>query len=203
MDELLNDFLVETNEHIEAAGDLLVAFEREPANEGTITKIFRLIHTIKGTCGFLGLTRLAHLTHVAEALIGRLRDGAPATPETVSAILAAVDRVKFILAWLEKTTKEPEGDDADLIDLLQLRISVLGATVSPFEEFVPGLESQIGIDFQTAPKAVEVASAPSLPAPAGRPETIRVAVSALERIMLLVSELVLTRNQLLEMTRYQ
>jgi two-component system chemotaxis sensor kinase CheA len=203
MDELLNDFLVETNEHIEAAGDLLVAFEREPANEGAITKIFRLIHTIKGTCGFLGLTRLAHLTHVAEALISRLRDGAPATAETVSAILATVDRVKFLLAGLEKTTKEPEGDDADLIALLQLRISVLGATVSPFVDFVPGPESQIGVDIQPAPKAVEVASAPGLPNPAARPETIRIAIGALERIMLLVSELVLTRNQLLELTRYQ
>ncbi|TAL76212.1 MAG: response regulator [Beijerinckiaceae bacterium] len=203
MDELLNDFLIETNEHIEAAGDLLVAFEREPANQTTITKIFRLIHTIKGTCGFLGLTRLAHLTHVAEALISRLRDGAPSTLETVSAILAAVDRVKFILASLEKTSKEPEGDDTDLIDLLQLRINVLGAALSHSEDFTPAQELQSGIDVQAMPKVVKVASAPAQPNTAGRPETIRVAVGALERIMLLVSELVLTRNQLLELTRYQ
>ncbi len=103
MDELLNDFLIETNEHIEAAGELLVAFEREPSNKATIAKIFRLVHTIKGTCGFLGLSRLEHLAHVSEALIGRLRDGAAATPETVSAILASIDRVKFILGALEKT----------------------------------------------------------------------------------------------------
>ena len=140
MDELLNDFLIETNEHIEAAGDLLVAFEREPSNKGAITKIFRLVHTIKGTCGFLGLSRLEHLTHVTEALIGRLRDGAPAAPETVSAILASVDRVKFILGWLEKTGKEPEGNDTDLIDVLQLRIITLGAPLPSVDDFAAAIE---------------------------------------------------------------
>ena len=105
MDELLNDFLVETTEHIEAAGEQLVLFERDPSNGGAIAKIFRLFHTIKGTCGFLALSRLEHLTHVTESLIGRLRDGAPATPETVSLILTAVDRVKFILAWLGKPAR--------------------------------------------------------------------------------------------------
>ena len=141
MDELLNDFLIETNEHIEAAGELLVTFEREPSNKGTITKIFRLIHTIKGTCGFLGLSRLEQLAHVAEALIGRLRDGAPATPDTVSAILASVDRVKFILGWLEKTGKEPEGEDTDLIDVLQLRIATLAALSPSPTDVGAGLES--------------------------------------------------------------
>ncbi|MGB8276912.1 MAG: chemotaxis protein CheW [Methylovirgula sp.] len=203
MDELLNDFLIETNEHIEAAGDLLVAFEREPSNKGAITKIFRLVHTIKGTCGFLGLSRLEHLTHVTEALIGRLRDGAPAAPETVSAILASVDRVKFILGWLEKTGKEPEGNDTDLIDVLQLRIITLGAPLPSVDDFAAAIESKTGAHDIVAPKVVEVASAPGLANTTNRPETIRVAVGALERIMLLVSELVLTRNQLLELTRYQ
>ncbi|HTJ01282.1 MAG TPA: chemotaxis protein CheW [Methylovirgula sp.] len=202
MDELLNDFLIETNEHIEAAGELLVTFEREPTNKNTIAKIFRLFHTIKGTCGFLGLSRLEHLTHVAEALIGKLRDGAPATPDTVSAILASVDRVKFILGTLEKTTKEPEGDDSDLIDVLQLRIATLGFFAPANPDFLPSIETKVETH-EPAPKAVEVASAPVTASNPSRPETIRVAVGALERIMLLVSELVLTRNQLLELTRYQ
>lgn len=202
MDELLNDFLVETNEQIEATGDLLVMFEREPSNTGAITKIFRLIHTIKGTCGFLALSRLEHLTHVTEALISRLRDGAPATPKTVSAILTSIDRVKFILGYLEKTGKEPEGDDAELIDVLQLRINALATAAtshaSPIPESPPPTSVQ---DIIT--KAPEAADAPPAPQGTSRPETIRVAVGALERIMLLVSELVLTRNQLLELTRYQ
>ncbi|HEY1736792.1 MAG TPA: chemotaxis protein CheW, partial [Methylovirgula sp.] len=204
MDELLNDFLIETNEHIDAAGELLVAFEREPANKATIGKIFRLLHTIKGTCGFLGLSRLEHLAHVSEALIGRLRDGAAATPETVSAILASVDRVKFILNALERTAKEPEGDDHDLIDVMQLRIATLppAPSMSALEEFAP-IENKIAVQDGSTPKVVEVAGAPAAANGTNRPETIRVAVGALERIMLLVSELVLTRNQLLELTRYQ
>jgi len=204
MDELLNDFLIETNEHIEAASELLVAFEREPANKATITKIFRLVHTIKGTCGFLGLSRLEHLAHVAEALIGRLRDGAPAAPETVSAILASIDRIKFIIAWLEKTGKEPDGDDHDLIDVLQLRIATLAAaTPAPTEELSAPEVKPGETEPTSPPRVVEVAGTPTLPNAANRPETIRVAVGSLERIMLLVSELVLTRNQLLELTRYQ
>src|SRR5579863_988292 len=202
MDELLNDFLVETNEHIEAASELLVTFEREPANKGTIAKIFRLVHTIKGTCGFLGLGRLEHLAHVSEALIGRLREGAPATPETVSAILSSIDRIKFIVAWLEKNGKEPDGDDHDLIDVLQLRIATLPAAASAPIEELPAPELKNGGP-DREPKVVEVAGTPALPKAANRPETIRVAVGSLERIMLLVSELVLTRNQLLELTRYQ
>jgi two-component system chemotaxis sensor kinase CheA len=203
MDELLNDFLTETNEHIEAAAELLVAFEREPSHKATIAKIFRLFHTIKGTCGFLGLSRLEHLAHVSEALIGRLRDGAAASPESVSAILASIDRVKFILGTLEKTGKEPEGDDHDLIDVMQLRIATLpsAAPMAAPEEPAPFENKASAQD--AAPKVVEVPGAPGVPTATNRPETIRVAVGALERIMLLVSELVLTRNQLLELTRYQ
>ena len=209
MDELLNDFLVETTEHIEAAGEQLVLFERDPSNGGAIGRIFRLFHTIKGTCGFLGLSRLEHLTHVTESLIGRLRDGAPAAPETVSLILTAVDRVKFILAWLANTAKEPEGDDSALIEALQANLSSSASPPAP--EPVSGEPpARVAVPASFAETAagtsVEIAAAPSIPAqpgPTSRAETIRVAVGALERIMILVSELVLTRNQLLEITRHQ
>jgi two-component system chemotaxis sensor kinase CheA len=199
MDELLNDFLVETTENIEAVGEQLVLFERDPSNGGAIGRIFRLFHTIKGTCGFLGLSRLQHLTHVTESLIGRLRDGAPATPETVSLILTAVDRVKFILAWLTNTAKEPEGDDSALIDALQANLS------TSLEAPAAAVESDAEVGRETPP--LEITAAPAMHVNAGptkgRAETIRVAVGALERIMILVSELVLTRNQLLEITRHQ
>jgi len=212
MDELLNDFLVETTEHIEAAGEQLVLFERDPSNSGAIGRIFRLFHTIKGTCGFLGLSRLELLTHITESLIGRLRDGAPATPETVTLILTAVDRVKFILAWLANTAKQPEGDDGALIEALQANLSApaslrvaqstSGETPAPAVIASP---SHTETAAETAP--VEIAAAPATAAQVGsttsRPETIRIAVGALERIMILVSELVLTRNQLLEITRHR
>src|ERR1700760_4268631 len=110
MDDLLSDFLVETSEQIDAASEQLVLFERDPSDREAIVRIFRLFHTIKGTCGFLSLSRLELLTHATESLISKLRDGAPATLDTVSLILAAVDRVKVILAHLTDTSKEPDGD---------------------------------------------------------------------------------------------
>ncbi|HLH12878.1 MAG TPA: chemotaxis protein CheW [Methylovirgula sp.] len=219
MDELLNDFLVETAEHIESVGEQLVLFERDPSNTGAIGRIFRLFHTIKGTCGFLGLSRLEHLTHVTESLIGRLRDGAPATPETVSLILSAVDRVKFILAWLTNTGKEPDGDDSALIEALQTNISAQASPLAPPEApptpasspppspAPQDAASKPPLRAHEPPEAsIEIAAAPAAAGKTGssnRPETIRVAVGALERIMILVSELVLTRNQLLEITRHQ
>ena len=75
MDELLNDFLAETSEHLEAASSQLVQFEIDPSNSAIVASIFRLVHTIKGTCGFLGLGRLEALTHAAEAVVRHLRDG--------------------------------------------------------------------------------------------------------------------------------
>jgi two-component system chemotaxis sensor kinase CheA len=209
MDELLNDFLVETTEHLEAAGEQLVLFERDPSNGGAIGKIFRLFHTIKGTCGFLGLSRLENLTHVTESIIGRLREGVPATPETVSLILTAVDRVKYIVAWLSNTAKEPDGDDTALIEALQANLS--NSTSPPAAASARG-ELPARSDRSAWPAemgengSLEIAAATGIMAPGGprsRPETIRVAVGALERIMILVSELVLTRNQLLEITRHR
>jgi len=205
MDDLLNDFLAETSEHIEAAGEQLVLFERDPTDREAIVRIFRLFHTIKGTCGFLGLSRLEHLTHVTESLISKLRAGAPATAETVSLTLAAVDRVKNILAALAETGKEPEGDDQDLIAALRTHAGASGSPQEP-EQAAPApaavAPDKAERDKAQAPPKENLAPAVHAPAQA-RPETIRVSVSALERIMLLVSELVLTRNQLLEITRHQ
>ena len=191
MDELLNDFLAETSEHLEAASTQLVMFETDPSNSSIVSSIFRLVHTIKGTCGFLGLSRLEALAHAAEAVIGRLRDGRSATPEMVSLILAAVDRIKLILAEIEAQAAEPPGDDAALIGELEAQLGSL----DPGEEPEP----------RPTPTAALPASpaAPSSTSVGKRTETIRVEVASLERIMVLVSELVLTRNQLLELQRKQ
>ena len=193
MDELLKDFLIETSEQLDAVGSQLVLFERDPSDAQIIASIFRLVHTIKGTCGFLGLTRLQSLAHAAEALIGKMRDGEPATGERVSLTLAAIDRIRHILFELEQNASEPPGDDADLIVKLQSEL--------PDDE---PLESDEGASerptFERAPRAAETSANADA---ASRTSTIRVAVGALERIMTLVSELVLTRNQLLEIARHQ
>ena len=195
MDELLNDFLAETSEHLEAASSQLVQFEIDPSNSAIVASIFRLVHTIKGTCGFLGLTRLEALTHAAEAIVSHLRDGNRATPEMVTLILAAVDRVKLILAELEAHAVEPHGDDSDLILALEMHLPISEADESGeaeplFRPSIPALP---------APTPIETVNEKG--ERQKRTETIRVDVTALERIMVLVSELVLTRNQLLELNR--
>src|SRR5262247_1091733 len=119
MDDLLREFLTETNESIDVVDVELVRFEQEPNNAKILDKIFRLVHTIKGTCGFLNLPRLEALTHAAEALMGNFRDGAPVTSEAVTLILATIDRVKHLLEDLERTQAEQQGDDQDLIVELQ------------------------------------------------------------------------------------
>ena len=119
MDELLSEFLTETGEGLDQLDVELVRFEQEPNNAQMLNTIFRLVHTIKGTCGFLGLNRLAKLAHAAETLMGQYRDGAPVTVEGVSVILASIDRIKQILTGLERDGAEPPGSDADLIGQLQ------------------------------------------------------------------------------------
>ena len=97
MDELLREFLTETTESLDVADTELVKFESEPNNLQILNNIFRLVHTIKGTCGFLGLPRLATLAHAAETVMDKFRQGRPVTADAVSLTLLTVDRIKAIL----------------------------------------------------------------------------------------------------------
>ena len=120
MDDLLNDFLTETAESLAELDVALVRLERTPNHAGTLSLIFRLVHTIKGTCGFLGLPRLERVAHAAENVLGKVRDGVlTVTPEVVTQVLAALDRVKLIVAGLAATEAEPQGDDTALIAALR------------------------------------------------------------------------------------
>jgi two-component system chemotaxis sensor kinase CheA len=134
MDELLRDFLTETHESIDVVDVELVRFEQDPNNAKILNNIFRLVHTIKGTCGFLNLPRLEALTHAAEALMGKFRAGARVTGEAVTLVLATIDRVKVLLDQLERNQAEPAGDDRDLIEKLE---RVAAATVSAPPVFSP------------------------------------------------------------------
>ncbi|WP_316860537.1 chemotaxis protein CheW [uncultured Cohaesibacter sp.] len=125
MDDLLREFIEETNESLDVVDVELVKFEQEPNNAQILDNIFRLVHTIKGTCGFLGLPRLESLAHAAETLMGKFRDGAAVTGESVSVILLSLDRIKEIVSELEQNEAEPEGSDDDLIDQLD-RLSGIG-----------------------------------------------------------------------------
>ena len=115
MDDLLREFLTETGESLDTVDNQLVRFEQDPNNAKILDNIFRLVHTIKGTCGFLGLPRLEALAHAGETLMGKFRDGMPVTAEAVTLILSSIDRIKEILGGLEATEAEPQGTDQDLI----------------------------------------------------------------------------------------
>ncbi|MGZ8416825.1 MAG: hybrid sensor histidine kinase/response regulator [Methyloceanibacter sp.] len=227
MDELLSEFLNETGEGLDQLDVGLVRFEQEPNNAEMLNSIFRLVHTVKGTCGFLGLNRLAKLAHAAETLMGQYREGAPVTIEGVSVILASIDRIKDILAGLERDGAEPLGSDSDLIGRLQLL--ALGEsspmTAGGYESFgsaggvqqnLPPLQTtldELERAWRAAPGPDPVEPAKGLtsdgngPAEANarerqaRAQTVRVSVDTLEHLMTTVSELVLTRNQLLDLVR--
>ena len=288
MDDLLSEFLTETSESLDVVDVELVQFEREPNNAEILDNIFRLVHTIKGTCGFLGLPRLESLAHAAETLMGKFRDGAPVTPQAVSIILLSIDRIKAILNELGEEGSEPDGSDEDLISQLDalssgevptdqgataesapaepeddtedqdgdLPLQILERELKPGEislddlerafREAPGPEEMGDDDTLKAPaeadgtedaadpapmaEASDVASDTSAPPADGavlaqdgksqdgksqdakaqggerkegiKPtQSIRVNVDTLEQLMTMVSELVLTRNQLLEMVR--
>jgi len=189
MDDLLREFVTETHESLDVVDMELVRFEQEPNNAEILGNVFRLVHTIKGTCGFLGLPRLAALAHAAEALLGKFRDGASATSEAVSVILASIDRIKGILDALERDQGEPDGSDDDLIRALERLSDETRATP------LPAAIDEIADD---APGGIEASASAAGKAGA---QSIRVTLDTLERLMTLVSELVLTRNQLLEIVR--
>ena len=236
MDDLLADFLTETNENLAELDLALVTLERTPDDAATLALIFRMVHTIKGTCGFLGLPRLERVAHAGESVLGKVRDGALAvTPDMISLVLTALDRIKAILAGLAATGAEPEGDDAPLVAALEATAAgkpvPAAAAATPPALLNPA--RQPGQATPEAAKAAEdvptaeetataadvppppVADAPPPPAiPQSRPaeaaaatnapaatQTIRVTVEVLEDLMTLVSELVLTRNQLLQLAR--
>lgn len=266
MDDLLREFLTETSESLDTVDNQLVKFEQEPNNARILDNIFRLVHTIKGTCGFLGLPRLEALAHAGETLMGKFRDGMPVTAEAVSLILSSIDRIKELLSGLEATEAEPEGNDQDLIvkleEMVERGMAAMSASGEPsastpaapetskpaptqgtvvaqsleralrpgevsldeleraFRETATEVAPQPASPQQAAPK--QAAPAPQKRAAAASPkaaagksviesevqeadkvanQSIRVNVDTLEHLMTMVSELVLTRNQLLEISR--
>ncbi len=130
MDELPSEFLTETNENLGVLDVELVKLEQNPDNPELLANIFRLVHTIKGTCGFLGLPRLESVAHASENILGKFRDGdIDVNPAAVTLILESLDCIKGLLGVLEETESEPQGDDSALIAKLN-EMAASGDTAS-------------------------------------------------------------------------
>src|SRR6266853_392633 len=119
MDEIVKDFLTESNENLDRLDQEHVKLESEPSSTEVLASIFRTIHTIKGTCGFFGFARLESVSHVGENLLSRLRDGhLVLDAERTSALLALVDAVRAMLASIEATGSDGTGNYTVLIETL-------------------------------------------------------------------------------------
>ncbi|HEX8346480.1 MAG TPA: chemotaxis protein CheW [Actinoplanes sp.] len=114
--EIVGEFLMESHENLDQMDRDLVSLEQEPQSRELISRIFRTIHTIKGTSGFLAFTRLETLTHAGESLLSRLRDGVqPVTPLTITTLLATIDGVRSLLSAIEETGNEGNVDVESII----------------------------------------------------------------------------------------
>jgi len=276
MDDLIAEFLTETNESLQELDMDLVNLEQNPNDQELLGKIFRLMHTIKGTCGFLDLPKLEKVAHHAENVLGRFRDGdLEVSGDSVTLIFESIDVIKSIVVTIEETGSEGDRDDSDLIrrldEIFEGKADGADSGVQEAKEdapedvpavaaveIAPDIDQYTGepIDFtpvpagqtgdanpldptknkdaqedakepeaidtvqdaeaQPEPEAAPPAPAPaaatpaaqdSAPAQAKAPvqtvESLRVNVDVLENLMTMVSELVLTRNQLLQIMRTQ
>jgi two-component system chemotaxis sensor kinase CheA len=168
MDELLDDFIAETRETLAALAEEIVLWEADPGDRERLDAIFRFVHTVKGSCGFLNLARLERLSHAAEDVLAEVRDGhRVADGRLVDAVLAIIDRIGDIVEAMDLGQGVPSEDDEDLI-------AALAAGAAP-----------------ALPVENAVLAVPRAPA-----RSIRLPLSLLDRMMNGVSNLVLTRNEL-------
>ena len=182
MDDLLNDFLAETAEILAEAGGAIVAWEADPADRAQLDAIFRFVHTIKGSSGFLALPRVTALSHAAEDALDQVRRGnRVANAALVTGVLGIVDRLNELCAALGRDGTEPTGDDRDVIGALAERAGEENASLE-----IAGVplrrEDDLGADLQGW-------------------RSIRVPLPLLDSVMTGVTDIVLARNEFARMLR--
>ena len=228
--DIIKEFLIESNENLARLEQEIVELEQRPRDPELLASIFRTIHTIKGTCGFLAFTTLESVTHVAENILSQLRNGDRAlTPQLASIILETIDTIKKELASIEATSQESGETYEDLRRRLTLtcnEVQTKSQETAPAP--APPAPSAPSPAPAREPEPEPVAAAAehaALPEPSTRAEaeestpvsekssapkggsiadsTIRVDVSLLDKLMNLVGELVLARNQILQFNSRQ
>jgi two-component system chemotaxis sensor kinase CheA len=225
MDELTREFLIESQEGLDRMERCLTDLEERPQDAGLIGEIFRSVHTIKGTTGFLGFNRLETLAHAGENLLGQLREGKlTANRPIITGLLHLLDGLRSILKTIEADSNEGEGEDTGLIGRLEelqvpaqarakhpahARAGATSALVLPAEperaqpaalESVPEEPAQAATPAPMAPVEAEGDQVRPRAQGTAAESTLRVDVTLLNRMMNLVGELVLTRNQVLQAT---
>jgi two-component system chemotaxis sensor kinase CheA len=234
MDDLTREFLIESQEGLDRMERCLTDLEERPDDTNLLSEIFRSVHTIKGTTGFLGFKRLEKLAHAGENLLGALRDGKlSASQSVITGLLQLLDALRSILSIIETSGLEGESDDEvndpELIALMHqlqhpsdvvLSTSVAGRSAPVIEASTtlthqsaksspPALPEPDTVPTPSSFSSAVVQGEPFKPEPAdtSRPRqsaasesTLRVDITLLNRMMNLVGELVLTRNQILQAT---
>ena len=248
IDEILQEFLMESRESLDQLDRELVELEKNPRDPARLASIFRTVHTIKGTAGFFQFAKLESVAHVGENMLSRLRDGVILLEAVrTTALLAMVDAIRMLLTQIESTEGEGEGDYSQLVELVSLackdetlgeagmllgmqteprveppRASVLPGILAKLPSKLPSMAPTARAASLPPPKAIAPSRAPTVSEPpraqpgkqpfaaeAHAPDAvshertnadsrIRVDVRLLDRLMNLVGELVLARNQLLQ-----
>jgi len=211
IDEIVREFLVESYENLDQLDRDLVALESHPGSRELLGSVFRTIHTIKGTSGFLAFSRLEQLTHVGENLLVELRDGHRSMDQpTTDVLLRMVDTVRELLAQIERTGDEGDVDvDGARAAIVAVQEGTLTETVEPAEPIEPAVTAAPAVP---AVPAVPTALPTPRPAADGAPDpapleetgtlrgaadaSIRVDVELLDSLMRQVGELVLARNRI-------
>jgi two-component system, chemotaxis family, sensor kinase CheA len=221
MNEVIREFLIETHENLAQLDLDLVTLEKEPTERETLARVFRTLHTVKGTAGFLGLEKLQAVAHAAENLLSRLRDGELVfNAEIASALLKVVDAVRQMLEQVETSETDGAGDYANLIQTLERLRTATGnmppsAPPAARTESAPVPEPNSGEKSQVLPPRIPNIGATLLAPESSLPEavelrtsavsdsSIRVDVGLLDKLMNLVGELVLARNQIMQYSTSQ
>ena len=228
--EIIAEFLVESHDNLARLDQDLIALEQGSAAPTTLGSIFRTLHTLKGSAGFLGFQNLESLAHAAEILLSRLREGKlTVSSDIITALLAAVDAVRAILRTIESSGRDSQHFQRELIARLT---ELSGASAAPVDRLsaktdpellhsmtvhtlppgtqlsIPSSPANVSVATPAAPetKSGPKAEAPATPEPTTSKvvdASIRLDVARIDRLLNLVSELVLVRNQLLQHTALQ
>jgi two-component system chemotaxis sensor kinase CheA len=200
--DVIREFLVESYENLSRLDQELVELEKRPKDAELLASIFRTIHTIKGTCGFLAFSTLERITHQAESLLSQLRDGKrKLTPSLISLILDTVDATRKVLASIEANGEEGPDHFEEITERLRVAAQMPpDADSEPGPGLAPASPEDHHHDENGAPELSEGAKfeETGLKSSAVADANIRVGVGLLDKLMDLVGELVLTRNQILQ-----